>query len=104
MNIKILPSAWDDLKQIEDYYLMKYDVQTALKVSDHILDCIERLEEFPDSGSLTPDEWLNQQGYRMVICKMHVAIYRLVQNEIFVYHIADTRKDYTKLFYTRGNK
>ena len=44
------------------------------------------------------DEWLNQQGYRMIICKQHVAIYRSVQNEIFIYHIADTRTDYTKLF------
>ena len=61
MKINILPAAWEDLKQIEDYYLMEFDAQTALKVSNHILDCIERLEEHPDSGSLTPDEWLNQQ-------------------------------------------
>lgn len=98
MKINILPAAWEDLKQIEDYYLMEFDAQTALKVSNHILDCIERLEEHPDQGSLTPDEWLNQQGYRMVICKLHVAIYRLIQEEIFVYHIADTRMDYTRLF------
>ncbi|MCM1156909.1 MAG: hypothetical protein NC300_01305 [Bacteroidales bacterium] len=42
------------------------DVQTALKVSNHILDTIERLEQFPDSGSAAPDDWLNEQGYRMV--------------------------------------
>ena len=98
MKVNILPAAWEDLKQIEDYYLMEFDAQTAIKVSDHILDCIERLEDHPDSGSLTPDEWLNQQRYRMIICKQHVAIYRSVQNEIFIYHIADTRTDYTKLF------
>ena len=98
MSVNILRAAWEDLKQIEDNYLMEFDAQTAIKVSDHILDCIERLEDHPDSGSLTPDEWLNQQGYRMIICKQHVAIYRSVQNEIFIYHIADTRTDYTKLF------
>lgn len=68
-KVEILPSAWEDLKAIEDYYLIQFDVQTSIKVSNHILDVIERLEEFPDSGSMTPDEWLNQQGYRMVICK-----------------------------------
>ena len=99
MLIKILPTAWEDLKQIEDYYLIEFDVKTALKVSNHILDCIERLENHPDSGSLTPDSWLNQQGYRMVICKQRVAIYRCIKDEIFIYHIADTRTDYTKLFY-----
>ena len=91
--------ASEDLKKIEDYYILQFDVQTALKVSDHILDTIERLEQFPDSGSATPDDWLNEQGYRMVICKKHIAIYRVIHEIVYVYHIADTQTDYTKLFY-----
>ncbi len=98
-RVEILPSAWEDLKKIEDYYLIQFDVDTALKVSDHILDCLGRLENFPDSGALTPDPWLNALGYRMVICKRHVAIYRQVGEVIYIYHIADTRTEYTKLFY-----
>lgn len=98
-KIEILPTAWEDLKQIEDYYILQFDVETAIKVSDHILDVIERLEDFPDSGSLTPDKWLNAQGYRMVICKKHVAIYRLIDDTVYIYHIADTQTEYTKLFY-----
>ena len=98
-KVEILPVAWEDLKRIEDWYLVQFGVETALKVSDHILDVIERLEEFPESGSLTPDEWLNQQGYRMVICEKHVAIYKQIGTVVYIYHIADTRTDYTKLFY-----
>lgn len=98
-KVEILPTAWEDLKQIEDYYVIKFDVETALKVSDYILDVIERLEDFPNSGSLTPDNWLNEMGYRMVICKKHVAIYRLIDTIVYVYHIADTQTEYTKLFY-----
>lgn len=98
-RIEILPTAWEDLKRIEDWYLIQFGVGMALKVSDHILDTLERLERFPDSGSLTPDEWLNQQGYRMIICERHVAIYKKIGNVIFVYHIADTQTEYTKLFY-----
>lgn len=97
-KVEILPSAWEDLKRIEDYYVLQFDVQTAIKVSNHILDVIERLEQFPDSGSLTPDDWLNEQGYRMVICKKHIAIYRVMKETVFVYHIADTQTEYTKLF------
>ena len=52
-RVELLPSAWEDLKKIEDYYLIQFDVDTALKVSDHILDCLGRLENFPDSGALT---------------------------------------------------
>lgn len=96
-RVEILPSAWEDLKNIEDYYLLQFDAQTAIKVSGHILDCIERLEEFPDSGSRTPDDWLNENGYRMVICKKHVAIYRQIEETVYIYHIADTQTEYTKL-------
>lgn len=98
-KIKILSSAWEDLKQIQDYYSIQFDLQTAMKVSDRILSTIERLEDFPDSGSMTPDPWLNEQGYRMVISKKHVAIYRKIGDTIFIYHIANTQTIYTKLFY-----
>ena len=98
-KVEILPSAWEDLKKIEDYYIIQFDVQTALKVSDRILDAIERLEQFPDSGSFAPDDWLNEKGYRMVICKKHIAIYRVIQETVYVYHIEDTQTEYTKLFY-----
>ena len=98
-KIEILPSAWEDLKQIQDYYSIQFDLKTAKKVSNHILNTIERLEDFPDSGSMTPDTWLNEQGYRMVIAKKHVAIYRMLKDTIYIYHIADTQTEYTKLFY-----
>lgn len=98
-KVEILPSAWEDLKGIEDYYAVQFDVETALKVSDHILDAIERLEDFPDSGSLTPDKWINEREYRMVICKKHVVIYKTIKTSVYVYHIADTQTEYTKLFY-----
>ena len=98
-NVEILPSAWEDLKSIEDYYAIQFDVDTAIKVSDSILDAIERLESFPDSGTMTPDPWLNEQDYRMIICKKHVAIYRKISETIFIYHIADTQTQYNRLFY-----
>ena len=98
-NVNILPSAWENLKSIEDYYAIQFDADTDIKVVNSILDAIERLEVFPDSGSLTPDPWLNEQGYRMVICKKHVAIYRVIGEEIYIYHIADTQTEYHKLFY-----
>ena len=97
-KVEILPVAWEDLKRIEDYYLLQFGVESAMKVTEQILDSIERLESFPDSGSLTPDQWLNKQGYRMVICERYVSIYRHIGKNVFVYHIADTQTQYTKLF------
>ena len=98
-RIEILPSAWEDLKQIVDYYVIQFDTETAMRVTSYILDTIERLKTFPNSGSMLPDDWLNGQGYRMVICKKHVAIYRLIEDTVYIYHIANTQTKYTKLFY-----
>lgn len=98
-RVEILPSAWEDLKRIEDYYIVQFGLEVALKVSDHILDTLERLETFPDSGSMIPDAWLNERGYKMVVCNKHVAIYRMIDYTVYIYHIADTQTEYTKLFY-----
>ena len=98
-SVKILPTAWEDLKKIEDWYLIQFGTDTALKVSAHILDTIERLEQYPDSGSQTQDKWLNEQDYRMVICDKHIATYKPIHTTVFIYHIADTQTEYTKLFY-----
>ena len=98
-RIEILPSAWEDLKQIVDHYVIQFDAETAMRVTSYILDTIERLKTFPNSGSMLPDDWLNGQGYRMVICKKHVAIYRLIEDTVYIYHIANTQTEYTKLFY-----
>ena len=97
-RVEILPTAWEDLKKIEDYYVLQFGVESAIKVTDQILNNIERLESFPDSGSLTPDKWLNEQGYRMVIWQRFVSIYRQIKDTVYIYHIADTQTEYTKLF------
>ena len=48
---------------------------------------------------MTPDPWLNSMGFRMVINeKRNVSIFRRVDEDIFVYIIADTRTEYTKVF------
>lgn len=97
-KVEILPTAWEDLKKIEDYYLLQFGVESALKITEQILNSIERLERFPESGSLTPDQYLNKQGYRMLIWQRFVSIYRQIENIVYVYHIADTQTEYTKLF------
>lgn len=97
-KVEILPTAWEDLKRIEDYYLLRFGVESAMKVTDQILNSIEHLESYPDSGSLTPDKWLNRKGYRMVISERFVSIYRIIERTVYVYHIADTQTEYTKLF------
>lgn len=102
MSVEILPSAWEGLARIKYRVQADFGEEVALKVADRILDSLERLERFPDSGSMTPDPWLNQLGFRMVISdKRNVSIFRRVDERIFVYIIADTRTEYAKVFKDR---
>lgn len=102
MRIEILPSAWEGLSGIKFRVRADFGEAVAQRVTDQILTALERLEQFPDSGSLTPDPWLNAMGFRMVIAdKRNVSIYRRIGDSIFVYIIADTRTEYTKLFRQR---
>lgn len=99
MKVEILPSAWEGLVRIKCRVQADFGEDVALNVTDHILDSLERLEQFPDSGAMTPDPWLNHMGFRMVVSdKRNASIFRKVDDSIFVYIIADTRSEYTKVF------
>ncbi|MBO4367104.1 MAG: type II toxin-antitoxin system RelE/ParE family toxin [Clostridia bacterium] len=99
MRVEILPSALEGLARIKYRVQAEFGSSAAIKVTDHILDSLERLEQFPDSGSMTPDSWLNDRGFRMIISGRHnVSIFRKEDESIFVYIIADTRTEYTKVF------
>ena len=99
MKVRILPSAWEGLARIKYRVRADFGEDAAQSVTDQILNSLERLERFPDSGSMTPDPWLNNMGFRMVISdKRNVSIFRRVDEDIFVYIIADTRTEYTKVF------
>ena len=98
-SVELLPAAWEGLLKIKHRVAEMFDPVTAEKVTGAILDSLERLQEFPDSGSLTPDSWLNSLGYRMVIAGgRNVSIFKRTGNVIYVYLIADTRTEYTRVF------
>ena len=98
-SVELLPAAWDGLLKIKYYVAEMFDERTAEKVTNTILDSLERLQSFPDSGSLTPDPWLNSLGYRMVISdRRNVSIYKQIDDTIYVYLIADTRTEFTRVF------
>lgn len=102
MNVKILPCAWEGLARIKCRVRIDFGEDAALKVTDHILDTLERLERFPDSGVMTPDPWLNDMGFRMVISdRRNACVFRRVEDTVYVYIIADTRTEYTKVFMNR---
>ena len=82
---------------IEDWYSANFDDEMALKVTNSIVDALERVAIFPDSGKPLLVFGLDRPGLRVVYCKRHAAVYRHIGDIVYVYHIFDTRRDYQKI-------
>ena len=96
-KIEILAPALKELEEIADYHLLMVGQISARKITDRILDALERLEEFPLSCPFVQDTELKSQDYRMLICDKYVCIYRLIGDTVYVYHIAPGATEYGKL-------
>lgn len=96
-KIEILRPAWEDIERIADMHFSLVGVQSAKKVTDGILDSIDSLKVFPFGFPTVPDEDLAKQGYRMVIYKKYLSIYRVIDDIVYVYHVADSRTNYPQI-------
>ena len=96
-KVEILRPAWDDLEIIADMHLSLVGPKSAQKVTDGILDSIDTLKISPYGYPTVPDMELAELGYRMVLYKKYLSIYRVIDEVVYVYHIADGRTNYPQL-------
>ena len=98
-RLQFLPAAVEDLDRIADYYLQTVGAASAERITDQILDALERLEEFPYLGSVHPDPVLASMEYRRIVSGNYVCVYKVVDNAVIVYRIVNGATDYPKYFY-----
>ncbi|SPF53852.1 conserved hypothetical protein [Candidatus Desulfosporosinus infrequens] len=75
------------------------DVDIALGYLDKIETAINRLQEFPESGSIPRYSILKKQGYRVVIIERHLVFYKINEEDklVIIYAIVDGRREYRNL-------
>ena len=98
LKVELLPQAWEELDVIADYYLKTVGIDSAKKITDKILNSLKRLEDMPFSGSYIRDEYLKLMGYRVIICGDYLCFYRVIGDTVYIYHIANGKTNYLKLF------
>lgn len=96
-KLAILTPAQRELQEIARVYLELAGADSARKITGQILDSLERLKTYPLSGSVPRDRWLREAGYRLVISGKFIAVYRLIERTVYVYHIAHGASDYPTL-------
>jgi len=97
-NVELLAPAWLDLDSISDYHLQAVGPNSAKKITDRILDALERLESFPLSCPLAPYKELADKGYRILVCGKYLCIYEVVGKFVYIHHIVAGATNYPALF------
>lgn len=99
-KLVILEPAQQELEEIAQLHLNLVGPESAARIVNEILDTLQRLEQFPQSGHVPRDRFLRQSGYRLVIAGKYICVYRCMGEEVLVYHIAHGARDYPRLFKT----
>lgn len=102
MKYKILRTdkAEEQLREIIFYIADDSgDVNIALNYLDKIEVSVNRLQEFPWSGSVPRYSILKKQGYRVIIVERHLVFYKVNEADrlVIIYAIVDGRREYRNL-------
>ena len=99
-HLEFLPDAVEDLDRIADYDLQTVGAASAERITDQILDALDRLESFPYLGSLHPDPVLAAMEYRRIVAGNYICGYKVIGSAIVIYRIVRGSADYPKFFYS----
>ena len=89
-----------DLKGIQEYIANEQESpQVALKVIEKILDRIENLLSFPDTGTLLSPKVNFQTNYRYARAAGYLIFYRHENDQIFIDRIIHGKRDYITILF-----
>lgn len=88
MRIIWTPAALQNLKSIRRYLLQEADVETMASEALRILDSLERLRSFPESGR--PGR---VSGTREIVASPYIIPYRVVDNRVQVLNVFHSSMD-----------
>lgn len=97
-EVLLTDGAERDLESIYDYIAEFDSLASANYVLDRLLEIVETLATFPERGS-HPKELLvlGIRDYRQTFFKPYRVIYRVVEQHVYVYLVADGRRDMQSL-------
>lgn len=96
-TVEYTTAAIRNIDEIAEYHLDRVGPKSAEKITHKLLHSIQRLEEFPLSGPIHHDPFLAERGYRKLICGKYVAVYKRINDAIYIYGIFHGSLNYTKL-------
>lgn len=96
-KVEILLAAWQDIDRLADFHWKMAGAASAQRITDKLLDTLEKLGDFPYMGAQHPDPELAQGEFRKVICGDYVCVYKVAGGSVYVYRVVNGRTDYPRL-------
>ncbi len=94
MKVEWLYEAQCELRDFLTYYKTNVGPKYAQKFSEQILDAVGQLESFPEMGVLRKDTLMGKYGFRTLFINQYICVYKIEDERVFIYHLADARKNY----------
>lgn len=93
-----LAPAAQDMEEIVKFHIANVGPASARKVYAAMEDTINRLADFPLLGQAHPDPIFARNGFRkLVLTKTYVAVYKIIDDTVYIYRIVNSRADYPRL-------
>ena len=102
-KVEYSPKAVRDLDEIWDYIENKLcNPSAAQNTVDGIMDKIDDLAMFPESGAKLEFDNGLESGYRFVVFKNYLAFYRLrLDNVVYVDRVIYADRDYMRILFPK---
>lgn len=93
-----LTPAAEDFEEIVKYHISEVGAESAKKIYLTMRTELARLADFPLLGQMHSDPILAMQQYRrLILTKTYVAVYKVIDDTIYIYRIVNGKTDYPKL-------
>lgn len=102
-KIDYSPRSLKDLDEIWDYIRSElYSPVAAQNTVNGIMDKIDRLADFPESGAKLEFEDGLDSGYRYVTFKNYMAFYRVKPNNaVYIDRVVYSGRDYMRILFSK---
>ena len=82
-------------------YISQDNIASAEMMLERLNERIANLAEFPNMGSVLPDEeyTIIRRGYRFIVIHPYLVFYRIIDNTVIIHRILHSRRDYLRALF-----
>lgn len=99
-KINYSQEAFKDLNEIEQYIANDLDSPTAaINIVTHIMDTIDLLSDFAESGALLSSIIDIESNYRFLVSGNYLVFYRINHKDIYIDRILYNKRNYMNILF-----